>query len=172
MRSFTAGGYLLSDARLEVRLAYSGFLALAAIGLCTMAALQLKHIGPWPADIAAYYRGGERAGAMTFAKSFRELVEVTHFHAFITGVVYLVLAHLLIATTAPGTVKRAAIVLGFVGLAGDLVGVWMIRYVSGRFATAQLAFWLAQWVSFVAFLYYPVREMWFHDGTEDDFPPE
>ena len=95
-------GYLLSDARLEVRLVYTGFLVLAldrhgddggASSGCTS--------GPRPEAIAAYFRGGERDGAMTFPKTLRELVELTHFHAFIMGVVYLVLAHLVLATSAP-----------------------------------------------------------------------
>src|SRR4029453_4377550 len=60
MRVFGSSSYLLSDARLEVRLVYSGFLLLAMIGLATMALMQLKHIGPTPAAIATYFRGGER----------------------------------------------------------------------------------------------------------------
>ena len=100
MRVFGASGYLLSDARVDVRLAYTGFLVLAAIGMATMAMLQWVHIGPTPGNIATYFRGGEREGAMTFPKTVRELVELTHFHAFIMGVVYLVLAHLVVATSA------------------------------------------------------------------------
>jgi hypothetical protein len=164
MRVFGSSGYLLSDARVEVRLVYTGFLVLALIGMATMALLEWKHIGPTPAAIAAYFRGGERDGAMTFPKTFRELVELTHFHAFIMGVVYLVLAHLVLATSAPELVKRVAIVLALAGLIGDLVGVWLIRYVSGAFAWAQVAFWLAEWVGFAAFVYYPLREMWFREG--------
>lgn len=168
MRAFGASGYLLSDARVEVRLVYSGFLVLTAIGLLTMAAFQLRHIGPAPGEIAAYYRGGERAGAMTFAKTFRELVEVTHFHAFIMGIVYLVLAHLLIATRAADGVKRTAITAGFAGLAGDLIGVWLIRYVAAGFAYLQVVWWACEWGAFAAFVYYPIREMWFVDGRQAD----
>ncbi len=165
MRVFGSSGYLLSDTRLEVRLVYTGFLFLALIGMATMAVLQWKHIGPTPAAIATYFRGGERGGEMTFPKTVRELVELTHFHAFIMGLIYLVLAHLVLATSAPEGVKRVAIVLAFVGLAGDLVGVWLIRYVSGAFAWAQVSFWIAQWVGFGAFVYYPLREMWFSEGS-------
>jgi hypothetical protein len=160
----------LSEARLEVRLVYSGFLVLAAIGLLTVAAFQLKHVGPTPADIAAYFRGGERAGEMSFPKTFRELVEVTHFHAFVMGLVYLVLAHLLIATTAPERVKQVTVVVGFFGLAGDLIGGWLIRYVSAAFAYAEVTFWLAEWLAFAAFVYYPMRDMWFTDERQAPVP--
>lgn len=169
MRAFGSSGYLLSDTRVEVRLVYTGFLVLAAVGMATMALLQWMHIGPGPTSIAAYFRGGERAGAMTFPKTFRELVELTHFHAFIMGLVYLVLAHLVLATSASAWIKRAAIVLAFVGLLGDLVGVWLIRYVSAGFAWLHVCWWAAQWVGFAAFVYYPLREMWFREGRTARF---
>jgi hypothetical protein len=161
MKSFASRGYLLRDARLEVRLAYTGFLVLATIGLLTLAAFQLVHVGPTPADVALHYRGGERAGEMLFPKTFRELVELTHFHAFVMGIVYLVEAHLLIATDAPESVKRGAIVLGFVALAGDLVGGWLVRYVSALFGYWQVACWLGEWIAFAAYFFFPMREMWF-----------
>jgi hypothetical protein len=171
VRSFGASTYLLSDARLEVKLVYSAFLVLALLGLLTMAAFQVKHIGLSPERIATYYRGGTRDMVMTFPKTFRELVELTHIHAFIMGIVYLVLAHLFLATTAPALVKRAAIVLAFVGLAGDLLGVWLVVYVSAAFAYAQLMSWGCQWIGFSAFYFYSVREMWFFRGREA-LPPE
>lgn len=164
MRAFGAAGYLIGNARYEVRLVYTGFLVLVGIGMVTMALLQWAHVCPWPSQIAAYYRGGEREGVMTFGKTFRELVELTHFHGFIMGTVYLILAHLLVATTASEAVKRAAIVGGFAGLLGDVVGVWLIRYVSGAFAWWQLASWIAEWASFAAYWFYPIRDMWFTEG--------
>lgn len=170
MKDFGASGYLLSDARLEVRLVYSGFLFLVCVGLVTMGFFQLRHIGPTPERIAAYFRGGTRGMEMTFAKTPRELAELTHFHSFIMGIVYLVLAHLFLATTAPQALKRAGVTVAFAGLAGDLVGVWLIVYASAAFAWLLLTAWIAQWVGFAAFIYYPVREMWFRHGRET--PPQ
>lgn len=171
MRSFGSSGYLLREARVEVRLVYSGFLLLALIGFVTMAAFELRHIGPTPDRIAAYWRGGTRGAEMAFPKTFRELVELTHFHAFTMGILYLVLAHLFLATTAGERVKRLGIVLGFGGLVGDLVAVWLIRYVAAAFAWLQLAAWSAEWVGFGLYVYYPVKEMWFGQGRRG-FPPE
>lgn len=168
MRAFGATGYLIGNARLEVRLVYTAFLVLVGVGMLTMALMQFGHVGPWPSEIAIYYRGGERDGAMAFGKTFRELIELTHFHSFIMGTLYLIMAHLLIATTAPDAVKRAAIIGGFVGLFGDIVGVWLIRYVSGAFAYWQLASWLLEWGSFGAFWFYPLRDMWFGGGSNGD----
>jgi hypothetical protein len=171
MRAFGSNGYLLRHARLEVRLAYTGFLALVVVGLMTMAAFQLYHIGPTPDRIAAYYRGGEVGGEMTFPKTVRQLVEVTHFHAFIMGMVYLVLAHLFIATTVGPALKLGMIILAFAGMAGDLVAPWLVRYVSAGFAYAQLAAWLAEWIGFGALVSAPIVEMWFRGG-EREYPPE
>ena len=166
MKAFSNPGYMLANARLEVRLAYTGFLVLIVIGMTTMGIFQWGHVGPWPADIAIYFRGGERAGAMVFPKAFRELVELTHAHAFVMAAVYLVLAHLIIATTAPTRVKLWAVAGGFAGLLGDVLGVWLIRYVSAWFAYTQVLAWTAEWMSFGLLVYYPLRDMWFFPDDE------
>jgi hypothetical protein len=88
------------------------------------------------------------------------LIELTHFHAFSMGVVYLILAHLVVATRAPGWVKQWSIVLGFGGLTGDILGLWLVRYVSARFAWLMLAAWGAEWIAFTAFVFFPVWDMW------------
>ncbi|HVN83490.1 MAG TPA: hypothetical protein VMW17_01460 [Candidatus Binatia bacterium] len=171
MRAFTASSYLLRYARLEIRLIYTGFLLLALVGMVTMAAFQFRQIGPTPERIASYYRGGARGGEMAFPKTFRELVEVTHFHSFIMGIVYLVLAHLFVATSLSPPAKLWLISVGFAGLAGDLVGPWLIRYVAADFSYLQLASWLGEWVGFSAFVLCPLHEMWFRYEREE-FPPE
>jgi hypothetical protein len=168
---FGSSGWLLSEARVEVRLVYSAFLVLTFIGFLTVAVFQLKHIGPTPERVGVYWRGGQRGAEMTFAKTFREMIELTHFHAFIMGVVYLVLAHLFLATTASPTLKRAGVVLAFAGLVGDLLSVWLVRYASAAFAWLQVGAWGCQWAGFGLFFYYPIREMWFRHGREG-FPPE
>ena len=170
MRAFGNSGYLLGNARFEVRLIYTGFLCLVTIGLASMAAMQLGHYGLTPEDIAIAVRGGDRAGAMVFEKTFRELIELTHFHAFSMGVVYLILAHLMVATRAPARVKQGAIVLGFAGLVGDMAGLWLVRFTSARFAWLVLAAWAAEWTSFAAFVLVPLWDMWVRgpESREDE----
>lgn len=167
MRAFAANGYRLRHARLEVRLVYSGFLLLTLVGMATMAAFQFYHIGVSPGRIAAFYRGGELGGQMAFAKTLRELVEMTHFHAFIFGVIYLVLAHLFIATSVAPKVKVTLIVLGFAGLFADLLAPWLIRFVAAEFAPLALCAWLAEWISFSAYIGVPLWEMWSADADAD-----
>jgi len=171
MKAFAASGYLLRHARWEVRVIYTAFLALALVGMLTMAVFEVHHIGPTPSRVAAYYRGGEHGGEMSFPKTFRELVEVTHFHAFIMGLVYLVLAHLFIATPLRPEIKRGFLLLTCAGLFGDLLSPWLIRYVSGMLAPAAILSWLAEWIGFGAFVAVPLVEMWRPPGR-DEIPPE
>jgi len=171
MKVFASSGYLLRYARPEVRLVYSAFLLLTMVGMLTMAAFEIVHIGPTPARVAAYFRGGEVGEEMAFPKTFRQLVEVTHFHSFVMGIEYLILAHLFVATAISPQIKRGLIILGFVGLAGDLVAPWLIRYAAAPFAYLLLLSWLAEWISFGAYIGVPIAEMWFAHGKRE-FPPE
>ena len=171
MRAFGANGYRLRDTRVEIRLIYTGFLVLVLVGMATLAALQIHLIGWSPAALAAYYRGGDIGEAMSFGKSFRQLVETTHFHAFIMGVVYLVLAHLFVATPLRASWKRIMIVLAFAGLLGDLIAPWLICYAAASFAYLLIASWVAQWIGFGAFIVVPIREMWFV-RPDGEIPPE
>ena len=171
MKAFSNPAYMLANARLEVRIAYTGFLVLVIVGFSTIAIFEFAHMGPWPADIAIHFRGGERAGAMVFPMAFRELVELTHAHAFVMGGTYLILGHLIIATSAPARAKIWAVAGGFGGLIADVLGVWLIRYVSAAFAYTQLLFWAFEWAGFAALIFYPLREMWFRQGR-NDLPPE
>lgn len=167
MKAFGSNHYLLREARLEVRLVYTAFLLLALIGMATNAAFQLRHIGPTPQRVAAYYRGGNLGRQMSFPKTSRQLLEATHAHAFVMGLVYLVLAHLFVATAASPVLKRRLIALAFGGLVGDLASPWLIRYGSSAFAPLLLVSWLAEWVGFGAFLALPLKDMWFsRTGTE------
>ena len=80
MKVFSAPGYLIANARAEVKVVYTGFLAFTAVGLVTMLALQVGRIGFSLEGVATHYRGGDFGEEIRFARTFGELVEVTHFH--------------------------------------------------------------------------------------------
>lgn len=145
MRQFAAGGFRLRGAPRPLRLIYAGFLVFVAIGLATQAGFQIGRVGLRPRDIAAYYRGGERGETMTFAKPFGQLLEVTHAHAFVMGVTFLVLAHLFVATGVRPRLGATVVVVAFAGMLGDLAAPWLVRYVAAAFAWMQVAAWLALW---------------------------
>jgi len=144
MREFGKGQFRLSEAPRALRLIYAGFLVLVAIGLLTQLGFQVGRIGLTPTAVAGYYRGSEGGSVMTFPKSFWQLLEITHAHAFTMGVVFLVLAHLAAATRAPRRLTAAALVAAFAGRVGDLVSPWLVRYVAAGCAWIAIASWAAQ----------------------------
>src|SRR5262245_30537418 len=115
MREFAKNGFSLRAAPRAVRLVYGGFLIFAVLGVATQLGFIVGRIGVTPVDVAAYYRGGEHGEAMTFPKTFGQLLEVTHAHAFVMGVVFLVLAHLALATSASARLKMGVLIVTFAG---------------------------------------------------------
>jgi hypothetical protein len=162
MRTFGVPGFRLSHAPWETRFVYTAFLGLTLIGLITIGMFQGVQIGVRLSEIAAYYRGGENGTTMTFPKTFVQLLEVTHFHAFIMGVVFLILGHLLLATGLSNRWKRGLLLSALAGSMGDLAGTWLLRYVSAGFALLHLLAWLLFWIGYGGMLMASVWEMWGH----------
>ena len=99
MKNFAAPSFRLRDASLEIRLIYSLFLIFILTGLATIWFLQFQRIGISYERIVAYYLGGDIGGQMFFPKNLNAMLEETHFHAFTMSVVFLILAHLFLATS-------------------------------------------------------------------------
>ena len=168
MRHFALPGFRLGQAPREIRLVYTGFLGFTLIGLITIGLFQLAQIGVRLSEVATYYRGGETETAMTFPKTFTQLLEVTHFHSFIMGVVFLILGHLTLATGLSSLWKGGLLLSAFAGSLGDLMGGWLIRYVSTGFAVLQLLSWLVFWVGYGGMVVAAIWEMW---GNPAGLPP-
>jgi hypothetical protein len=81
---------------------------------------------------------------MTFAKTFGQLLEVSHAHAFVMAVIFLILAHLFASTEIPPAVKSVVLAVTFAGLLGGLIAPWLTRYVTERCAWVALFSWIAQ----------------------------
>lgn len=146
MKQFAAAGFRLREAPAGLRLTYAAFLLFVGVGLLTQIGFQAGRIGLTPGRIATYYRGGETGETMSFAKPFGHLVEVTHAHAFMMGLVFLVLAHLFWSVSAlSARLKTALIGVAFGGMFADLVAPWLIRYLAAGFAWAELLAWVAIW---------------------------
>jgi hypothetical protein len=123
---------------------YGAFLLLVIPGFLSQLGFEVGRIGLSPAAIAAYYRGSESGDVMTFPKTFGQLLEVTHAHAFVMGVVFLILAHLFVATSVGARVKAIVLLVTFAGTVGDLAGPWLVRYGAAWCAWIVLAAWIAQ----------------------------
>src|SRR5207253_2607296 len=94
--------------------------------------------------VAAYYRGGEDATVMTFPKTFGQLLEVTHAHAFMMAVIFLILAHLFAATSTSGALRAIVLGVAFAGMLGNLAAPWLTRYGAAWCAWILLFSWAAQ----------------------------
>ena len=144
MREFARGSFSLSGAPRRLRLIYTGFLLLVTLGVASQLGFEIGRIGLSAPAIATYYRGGESGDTMTFPKTFGQLLEVTHAHAFVMAVVFLILAHLFVATPVSDTVKTVLLAMTFAGTVGDVLAPWLVRYVSAAFAWITLGSWVAQ----------------------------
>jgi hypothetical protein len=152
MREFAKPSFSLRAAPRPLRLVYAAFLVLIVPGILTQIAFQLGRIGVAPGAIAVYYRGSEQAEVMAFPKTFGQLAEITHAHAFVMGIVFLILAHLALGTSVSERTKAIALTLTFAGVLGDLVSPWLVRYVAAGWAWLVLASWLAQTAGIVALI--------------------
>src|SRR4029453_14871139 len=124
-----------------LRLVYAGFLALLAPGVLSQLAFHVGRIGLTPTAVATYYRGGEQGEVMVFPKTFGQLLELTHAHAFTMSVVFLILAHLFVSPPVSDRSKGGALVATFLGLFGDLTAPWLVRYGAAWCAWIALAAW-------------------------------
>ena len=160
MREFGKSGFRLSQLQRDAKLVYTGFLVFVALGFCTNGLFQLSRIGPTLQRIAIHYRGDELGASMAFPKTFAELLELTHFHTSMMGVVFLILAHLVIATDLSPRLKAAFIALACAGSLGDVASYWLIRYVSPFFAVLQLLSWIGMWVGYGGMIVVALWDMW------------
>jgi len=144
MREFAKGAFTLRLAPRALRLIYAAFLLLVAVGVLTELGFQVERIGLTPGRVAAYYRGSEQSDVMTFPKTPGQLLEVTHAHAFMMAVIFLILAHLFVSTSVSRRVHGVVLGVTFLGMGGDLVAPWLTRYGAAWCAWILIASWAAQ----------------------------
>jgi len=145
MKNFIRKNGWMDQASPEIRWIYALFLVFALVGHLSFVLISIERVGPGITDILRHYRGSE-GEEIAFPKEFIELLEVTHFHAYIEGVVLLVLTHLFIAVPLTRTVKMAVIIASFVSTFLDLIAPWAIRYLP------QSAAWTAAFMQRVAWI--------------------
>jgi hypothetical protein len=147
----------------SVKLAATAFLLLAAAGL-GVAALQIYvRTGLTPQGALLHYRGNEET--LQYPKSFAEMVEIAHAHAFTLPLVALALAVAFLVSSAREWLKRLVVITLFSGMTLELALPWLIRY--GPMWTVHLT--LLTGVLIVSGLFtavaVPLYEMWWSPHT-------
>ena len=121
-----------------------------------------------------WYLGNEttaRAGEeMTFAKSLKELLDVTHPHAFSQPFLFFVLCHIFALTRVGDRWKIAVYVASFGSVAVDLAAPYLIRYVSPAFAPLQIANEALMSLVLLVLLAVPTYEMWIYREADVSTP--
>lgn len=143
---------------LGARLVYTGYLVFAVAGLLSAALLHLDGLGTDAATAASYWRGDE--AAMLYPKSYRQLVELSHFHLFTEPVTFLVVAHLYNLGSDSPKRKVVASAGTLLSMALQIALPWLVVYVSAAFAVLFLP---AHTGLLVGLLYMALRaahEMW------------
>lgn len=122
MREFNQRSAMLRRLDRGPRMVYSVFLVFLLVGMVTGALLHVDGMGLDAATATAYWRGDE--AVMAYPKSYRQLLELTHFHLFTEPVVWLVVAHLYHMGGGRGAVSMATIVA--IGL--QIALPWSVTY--------------------------------------------
>ena len=113
------------------------FLVFVALLWLTNGLLYFAHMGLTPASVVRHYLGDE--AQFLQPRSFKVLLEITHFHLFAMGILLLTMAHLALFVPLPNRVKAWIVSLGFGSALADEGAGWLIRYVSPGFAYLKIA---------------------------------
>lgn len=109
----------------------------------TNALLFFSQIGLRYESIVAFYRGSE--AQFMPARSYKVLLEISHFHLLAMGIFILTLTHLILFVPFTPQVKYWLIHLTFFSALSDEAAGWLIRFVHPIFAYYKIgAFMLLQ----------------------------
>lgn len=143
MRIFSQGHSTLGSFSLPMKLALSFFVVFVLLGLCSSVALYHQQFEFSTETASDYYRGNQgEKNVDTFyvPKPYPRLLEVTHFHLYITGLVYLALTHLYFLSGQSQFEKSLMTILAFLGLLTEILTPWLVRYGSGMYSSL---FWVS-----------------------------
>jgi len=120
-----------------MRLTVSLTLALLVAFWLTNFAMYFSRMNLRPASVVAYYNGSEED--FRPPRSAGSMLETTHMHLPMMGMVLLFLTHLAIFVPVPRRAKVTFILTAFVSAALEEGGGWLVRFVSPAFAFLKVA---------------------------------
>ncbi len=96
-----------------------------------------------------------------FPKTYREIIEITHVHAFSIPLVLFVMSRILSMTLIREGIKIAIYSIAFAGTIMNLSGPWLIRYKSDVFTISLILSYYILGLCFIFLISLPLYEMWF-----------
>ncbi len=96
-----------------------------------------------------------------FPKSYREIIEITHVHAFTISLIIFVMSRILSMTLIRDWIKITIYSVGFVGTIMNLSGPWLIRFKSDVFSLSLITSYFLLGGCFIFLITLPLYEMWF-----------
>ena len=158
MRYFTNKSQLARlDFNNKLLATYFLLFMLLATGFSIFMSYQRSRLEPTAA--ADYYRGNEER--MMFPKEPTELEETTHFHLFITPLVFLTTAHLFLLSAWSRKWKTFVITSCFVYVVFDIAKPWLIRYVAAELGILAPLNSALLGTTMLLCITVPLYEMWF-----------
>jgi len=158
--------FKLWRAPLQTRVLLTLFNTMIVIATTVGILMYRVRTGLTPSGARAYYLGNEGTAKpgdeMLFARSFKELLDVTHDHAFSQPFLFFVLCHIFALTRVSDRTKIIVYVASFGSVAIDLAVPYLIRYVSPAFAPLQVVNSVIMSLSLLTLLAVPTYEMWFY----------
>jgi hypothetical protein len=120
-----------------LRLILGAFLVYVTIFWLTNVGLFFAHMTLSYDSVVAHYRGSEQTFAQP--RSYRVLLEVSHFHLFSMGVLILTMTHLVLFVPLSIRAKAWLIIVSFASGLLDEASGWLVRFVHPGFAWAKIA---------------------------------
>jgi len=96
-----------------------------------------------------------------FPKSYREILDITHVHAFTIPLIIFVMSRILSMTQISDWIKITIYGTAFTGIIMNLSGPLLVRFTSDVFSTSIIVSYFLLGICFVAFISIPMYEMWF-----------
>lgn len=166
--------FKLWKAPLQTRVLLTLFNSMIVLATTVGIVMYRVRTGLTPAGTRDYYLGNEGTAGpgdeMLFARTFKEMLDVTHDHAFSQPFLFFILCHIFALTRVSDRIKITVYVASFGSVLVDLAAPYLIRYVSPAFAPLQVVNSVVMTLALITLLAVPTYEMWIYREEEPEMP--
>ncbi len=99
-------------------------------------------------------------------KTYREVMEITHVHAFMIPLIIFVLSRILAMTGSDEGTKITVFAFAFIGAILNISGPYLIRYKSDIFSISLIASYVILCPCFITLISIPLCKMWSRKAFE------